>query len=57
MIIFNSNEPIKIVRAHVKQERTMLIASFQLNRDDPLAYKYIYQDAPLHFVWDWQNKE
>lgn len=57
MVVFKPNEPIKAVRACAKQEKTMLTAFIKLNRDDPTAQQYTYQEMPLHFVWDQRNKE
>ena len=35
----------------------MLTAFFKLNRDNPTAQQYTYQEMPLHFIWDRRNKE
>jgi hypothetical protein len=56
MVVFNPNDAPETVRARAKQERTMLTAFFQLNRSDPVARQYTYQELPLHFVWDRANK-
>jgi hypothetical protein len=57
MVVFKPNEPIENVTARAQQERTMLTAFFELNRDDPVARQYTYQEAPLHFVWDRGKKQ
>jgi hypothetical protein len=57
MVLFNPNELIETVAAYAEQERTMLMAFFQLNHDDPLARQYTYQETLQHFVWDCRNKE
>jgi len=57
MVVFIPNESIKTVTARAQQEKTMLTTFFELNRDDPVARQYTYQEAPLHFVWDRENKQ
>ena len=52
MVIFNANEEPNAVRGRAEQERTMLTAFFELNKSNPLAHQYTYQELPLHFVWD-----
>ena len=57
MVVFKPNELIETVRAHAEQERTMLTAFFELNREDPIARQYTYQELPSHFIWDRANKK
>ena len=57
MVVFTPNESIETVTARAQQEKTMLTAFFELNRDDPVARQYTYQEAPLHFVWDRETKQ
>jgi len=57
MVVFKPNEPFETVRARAEQERTMLTAFFNLNRNDPVARQYTYQEIPLHFVWESGKKE
>ena len=56
MIVFNPNKDPNTVRGCAKQERTMLTTFFELNKSNTLAHQYTYQEIPLHFVWDQQNK-
>jgi hypothetical protein len=56
MVVFKPNESAETVRARAEQERTMLMVFFELNRNDPSANKYMYQEIPLHFVWDGSKK-
>ena len=57
MVVFKPHESVDTVRAHAEQEKTMLTAFFQLNREDSVAHQYTYQEVPLHFVWDRQKKQ
>jgi hypothetical protein len=57
MVVFKPNEPIETVRARAEQERTMLTAFFELNRNDVDAHQYTYQQLPEYFVWDRAKKE
>ena len=57
MVVFRPNESIDIVTARAEQEKTMLTAFFELNRDNPVACQYTYQEVPLHFVWDRRMKQ
>ena len=56
MVIFDPDESIKTVTTHGEQEKTMLTAYFDLNKIDPIACQYTYQELPQHFVWD-RNKK
>lgn len=57
MVVFKPHESVDTVRARAEQEKTMLTAFFQLNREDSVAHQYTYQEVPLHFVWDRQKKQ
>ncbi len=57
MVTFNANDPLETVRAHAKQEKTMLMAFFELNRNNPFAHDYTYQELLLHFIWECQKKQ
>ena len=57
MVVFKPNETVETVRARANQEKTMLTAFFELNRTDPTAREYTYQQMPHYFVWDRQNKQ
>ena len=56
MVVFDANQPLDIVAANAEQQRSMLTAFFELNREDVSARQYTYQDIPLHFTWDRKNK-
>ena len=56
MVIFDPNESIETVATRGEQEKTMLTAYFDLNKNDPIACQYTYQELPQHFVWD-RNKK
>jgi hypothetical protein len=36
---------------------TMLTMYFQLNRDDPNARQYLYDDIPTHYTWKANEKK
>jgi hypothetical protein len=57
LVVFNANDSADVVRARAEQEKTMLTGFFELNRKDPTAHQYTYQELPLHFVWEPKNKE
>jgi hypothetical protein len=57
MVVFKPNKPIETVRSHAEQERTMLTAFFEANRNNAFARQYTYQEMPQHFVWDRAKKE
>lgn len=57
MVVFKPNESQETVRARAEQERTMLTAVFELNRIEPDARQYTYQEIPQYFVWDRSNKK
>ena len=57
MVVFKPNESIESVRACAEQEKTMLTAFFEINRTDPVARQYTYQEIPLHFVWNSNKKQ
>ncbi|GFY47677.1 ATP-dependent DNA helicase [Trichonephila inaurata madagascariensis] len=46
---FDDEERQTLQRA--AQMNTMRTASFELNRMDPDANRYLYDDIPKHFVW------
>jgi hypothetical protein len=56
MVVFNTNDSIEDVTTRAEQEHTMLTSFFTLNRDNELAREYTYQELPLHFVWNRQQK-
>ena len=56
MVVFDANQPLDVVAANAEQQRSMLTAFFELNREDVSARQYTYQDIPLHFTWDRKNK-
>ena len=56
MVVFKPNEPIERVRARASEEKSMLTAFFELNRIDPDARQFTYQELPLHYVWDRSKK-
>jgi DNA replication protein DnaC len=55
-VVFNPNEPPETVYARAEEEKTMLTEFFEINKTDPCAREYTYQELPLHFVWDRSNK-
>ena len=57
MVVFNPNETIESVRARAVHKKTMLTAFFEINRSNPLARLYTYQELPLHFVWNRNTKQ
>jgi hypothetical protein len=57
MVNYNPNESIEDILARAALEKTMLTAFFQLNKDDPSAVSYSYQEIPLHYVWDKSSKQ
>ena len=56
MVVFKVNEPMDVVASRAAQEKTMLTAFFEINRTDPLACNYTYQEIPSHFVWVREKK-
>jgi hypothetical protein len=56
MVVFKPGEPIETVTACAQQERTMLIAFFDLNKKDKDVHQFTYQELPMHYVWDRQTK-
>ena len=57
LVVFNPNESAETVAACAQQERTMLMAFFDLNKKDSYAHNYTYQELSLEFVWDHDNKQ
>jgi hypothetical protein len=56
MVVFNPNDSPENVTSRAQQEKTMLTAFFDLNKCDPLAHAYTYQQIPEHFVWSHPQK-
>ena len=56
MVIFDPDESIETVATRGEQEKTMLTAYFDLNKNDPIAHQYTYQELPQHFIWDCSKK-
>lgn len=50
-MVFGADQPLQEVLAAAHQHRTTLEAWFALNRENPGARQWLYQDIPRHFVW------
>jgi PIF1-like helicase len=62
MVIFKPKQKPEDIRRHAESEKTMLTALFEINRIDPIARQYTYQELPEHFVWDrdlkkWKHRQ
>lgn len=52
LITFNPNLPAQEILQHANSKHTTLTAWFELNKTDPSARQYLYQDIPHHYTWD-----
>ncbi len=61
LVVFDPQEDPERVRARAANERTMLTAFFEANRDgsgvSDIARRYTYQEFPQHFVWKEREKK
>ncbi|TFY55103.1 hypothetical protein EVG20_g9444 [Dentipellis fragilis] len=57
MVVFDPDEPLEVVMARAAQERTMLKAFFETNRNDMNARQYTYQEFPQHYTWNQELKK
>lgn len=41
----------------VKLSTTKLLQFFELNKNDPEARRYLYEEIPIHYVWKTQDMQ
>jgi hypothetical protein len=56
MVVFDPDEPIDVVTSRAEEEKSILTAFFEFNRNNEEQAIYTYQEAPLHLVWDRTSK-
>ncbi len=56
LITYDENDSPEEVLAAAEAKTTTLLQWFDLNKRDPSAHQYLYQDIPAHYTWNKSKK-
>ncbi|CAG8710798.1 1869_t:CDS:1, partial [Cetraspora pellucida] len=55
-ITFSQTSDLNNILANKQNKKTMLTEYFKINKIDPNAYEYLYQNFSQYYVWNKTNK-